>query len=637
MKKTKENKQFRILLIDDNRSIHDDFMKVLTAGDTDSLDELEQIVINNKAQETTKENTPPPLEDIQNMILNPVSSSEEGIELIKKSITEDKPYAVAILDIRIPGGLDGVETAKKIFEIDKNVQIIFCTAYSDYEWNEMLAIVQNSDRWILLKKPFSLIEARQMILTLAQKWLLLLNMKNEIKHLAYYDALTELPNRHLFKELLERSLCDGSRTNTKVALLFIGIDDFKKINDIYGHTIGDMLLKDIAKRLSLITQNPGFTNKYDQNQNIPLLSLSRLGGDELTIIAKNFTDKNILLKLANHILSSISCDDYLPNNESIKITASIGISFYPTEANTADKLLKNADVAMYRAKQAGKNRIALHNNKLNKEILSRNLIERDLYSALKNNEFQLYYQPQISIKQKRITGVEALIRWEHPTRGLIMPGAFLPIAEESDAIVEIDQYVLKKACEQIAQWKKLGIYNNLVTAINISAKFFDTENIATAMESLIRKNKLSASNLGIEITESQLIQSRKKIINNLNELQQHIGSGLRVSIDDFGVGYSSLAYLSEFPVDELKIDRSFISKIDLTTNHNKIVNAIIALTHSLKRDVLAEGVETWNQYEYLENSKCDKIQGFLIAKPMPANMFVEFLNNWDAEKQTKAN
>lgn len=312
------------------------------------------------------------------------------------------------------------------------------------------------------------------------------------------------------------------------------------------------------------------------------------------------------------------------------ITASIGIALYPMDATDTNTLLKYADMAMYQAKLAGKNQFALYDKKLNEKIINRNLLEQDIYHALENQELYLEYQPKISINKKSIVGFEALIRWKHPEKGILLPKDFVPIAENSELIVSIDKYVLDKACQQISKWKKskAKVFENMLTSVNISSKFFHSKDALEFIKNIIAKYNISPHDLEIEITETTLVHSRKHVVDIINKLHNLLEGRVTISIDDFGTGYSSLNYLSEFPVDTIKIDQSFMQKIDIDESKKSIVEGIISFSHSLNLTVIAEGVETREQYEFLKKVNCDQIQGFLFAKSMSPENLVTFIENW---------
>lgn len=641
----KKQQEYRILVIDDTKSIHHDFQAIFDLPEPDKKGEqLENMLFGEVIE------TPQYLSEISHIQIDSACSGEDGIERIKQSLESNHPYAVAIVDVRMPGGLDGVETASKIFEIESNIQIVLCTAYADYNWEDMMIMLKHSDRWMILKKPFDVIEVRQLATSLCIKWSMLMDLKgqissqtqalrekiealntaqDEIKRIAYYDSLTDLPNRLFFKEMLEKDIREANRNNKLLGLLFIDIDDFKKINDAYGHQMGDELLMQVAKQLESLLRQSDLLGRQNLGGHQDAVA-SRLGGDEFTVIVKDLNDQSDIIKIAKRIIECIAETAYSLYEQEVHTTVSIGVSIYPLDAMEADVLLKYADIAMYQAKTAGKNQVVVHDKKLNDVVVQKNILEQDIYQALKKQEFFLEYQPMILLKDQSIIGCEALIRWNHPQKGRLMPDNFIPIAEESGLIAEIDKYVLAEVCRQISEWKTTGLFENKTISINLSVKFFNTTNNVQIIKNLLEKYHVHPRDIEIEITESQIMQPRKKVINSLRELHHLFGDGIKIALDDFGMGYSSLNYISQFPFDSLKIAPSFIKEVEVNKQKQAIVNAIIALSHSLDHEVTAEGVETKSQYQYLSHVNCDAAQGFLMASSMPPEKLIEFVKQWNA-------
>ncbi|MCF6777030.1 EAL domain-containing protein [Thiotrichales bacterium 19X7-9] len=635
---------YRVIVIDDTASIHDDFKQIFSQTDHDNdVNQLENLIFENNHTTQTKVL---PLVDIQ---IDSAYSGEEGIKLVKQATKKTIPYSIAIVDIRMPGGIDGVQTAVELLQIEPNLQIVFCSAYSDYDWEDMITILKSPERWVILKKPFEVIEAQQLVFSLCEKWLLLLDMKNqiesqtlelkkqiyqlnqakeEINFLAYYDSLTQLPNRLFFNELLKDSIAQASHNNTLVALFFLDIDNFKKINDTYGHNVGDKLLAKIAQRLKKSLRKNDILGRYHSEIKEHPVVCSRLGGDEFVITLKNLNHGYDVLTIAQRISNAISKQAFSIDKKNLIISTSIGIAVYPIDAKRPDTLLKNADIAMYQAKNSGKNRVVMHNKKLNNKIIHKHAMIQDIHQGLIKNEFFIEYQPKLSLKNREIVGAEALVRWKHPKKGLLMPGSFINVAEESDLIVHLDQYVLKKVCQQIQLWHKNKLLENIRISVNASARFLSEEHFVSIISNMLSQYKIPPQNLEIEITESKLIQSYDDMLKKLTDIRKVLGDSLKVSVDDFGVGYSSLSYLNELPIDIVKIDRSFISKVATNNDKQPIIKAIIELSHALNYHVIAEGVENQVQYDFLKQHQCDSMQGYLLSKSMPPDDFVEFIKNW---------
>lgn len=647
-------REHRVLVVDDTKSIHDDFNRIFSQySKPEKHDELEDFLFDKK-RETSKNDY------LKNITIKSSYSGEDGIRLVKQSIADNNEFSVAIIDVRMPGGIDGIEAASEIFKIDKNIQIVICSAYNDYSWDQMIDILSFNDRWVILKKPFDVIEARQMAVSLCQKWVLLKEMKtqiadqtkqleeqiarlksakNKIYDLAYYDTVTQLPNRLFFNELLKQCMLDANKSRTLLGLLFIDLDNFKKINDSFGHQTGDKVLKLVASRLSEFVRSSDVVSRFvdvenndklqfNLNYDYELITASRFGGDEFTVLLRNFSSENDLLSAANRILGSISDKPFIIDGVSHDLTASIGLSIYPLDDDDAGKILKNADIAMYHAKNSGKNTVVIHNEALNKRVIQKNKIERAIPNGLANNEFFLVYQPKISLVNKKIIGCEALIRWNHPKEGVLIPADFIPTAEESQLIVEIDKYVINEVCKQLKKWQDIPLLNKLLTSINLSAKFFHQKDASSIIINTLADYQVCASRLELEITETCLINSSEQVISCVTELNDSLQEKLSVAIDDFGVGYSSLNYLCDLPIDTVKIDKSFIQKMNSDASAHSIVHSVIKLSHTLNYHVVAEGVECDTVLEELQTMGCDQIQGFLFAQPLLPEQFVEFIQQW---------
>ncbi len=418
-----------------------------------------------------------------------------------------------------------------------------------------------------------------------------------IQHQAQHDTLTGLPNRVLFNDRLEQGIEKAKRHKELLALFFIDLDKFKHINDSLGHQVGDLVLKAIAKRLE------GIIRKED--------TLARLSGDEFTLIMEELRQPEDAAILANKILKALT-ETVVINKHTLYVSGSIGISFYPQDATDAQSLLKYADTAMYKAKEEGRNNYQFYSPKMTEYALQRMSMQTSLREAIDNKEFIIHYQSQINASNNRLVGVEALVRWNHPTIGLLPPDEFIPLAEETGMIVEIDQWVMNNAMEQISKWYKEGL-NPGVLGLNISMKQLDKLNFIHQIEESILNNDFNPSWLELEITEGQMMRNPEDVIIKLNELNR---LGIGISIDDFGTGYSSLSLLKRLPINRLKIDRSFVKDIPDDEEDIAIVKAIIALAESLKLDLIAEGVETSEQRDFLLDHGCINIQGHYYSHPM---------------------
>lgn len=426
-----------------------------------------------------------------------------------------------------------------------------------------------------------------------------------IKSLAYHDSLTGLANRNRFRDYLNKVL-NRSHTNKMLAVLFLDLDRFKIINDTKGHTVGDRILQKVANRLEIAVQEEGF--------------VSRQGGDEFIILLDD-TDKEKAAIVAQRILYEFS-KPFEVNNQEFFVTPSIGISLYPTDGNDEETLIKNADTAMYQAKERGKNNFQFYSSNLNGLSVRKMELEIGLRKALENNQFTLHYQPQMSLVTGKLVGLEALIRWQHPEHGFIAPSEFIPLAEETGLIVPIGKWVLWEACNQRKAWESIGLCD-VPIAVNVSVRQFEDDHLIEYISTVLDEVGLEATQLDLEITESimQNFENSTVILNQLKEL------GVLLSIDDFGTGYSSLSYLKYLPIDKIKIDKSFVDDILYHSNQGVMVKTIIDMGMNLNFTVIAEGIETVEQLSFLKENACKIGQGYLFSKPLPACEMQNYLLN----------
>jgi diguanylate cyclase (GGDEF)-like protein len=420
-----------------------------------------------------------------------------------------------------------------------------------------------------------------------------------IQHIAYHDALTGLPNRALFSKLLERALKEGKRYDRRLAVMFVDLDRFKNINDTLGHEAGDALLGEVATRLRAALRASD--------------TVARLGGDEFVILVPEIDDEAGLTAIAEKLLAAIARPLACAGQE-FRVTASVGIAVYPADGLDEPTLMKHADIAMYQAKEDGKNTFAFYADDLNHHSLERLAFESNLRRALEHEQLELHYQPKVDSRSSRMTGVEALLRWRHPDLGLVAPARFIPIAEETGLIVPIGRWVLRTACAQQVAWRRQGL-PDLRMAVNLSARQFADDNLLRDVESIVRETGIAPGALEIEITESVLMMDIPKALAVLKAFK---ALGIRLSVDDFGTGYSSLANLKRFPVDTIKVDRSFVRELPANGEDRAIADAIIAMGRTLGMCIVAEGVETGAQADFLRDHGCDEIQGFFYSRPVPA-------------------
>jgi diguanylate cyclase (GGDEF)-like protein len=452
----------------------------------------------------------------------------------------------------------------------------------------------------------------------------------QIHQLAYFDALTGLPNREHFRRHAERSLRAAKRNNRRLALIFLDLDEFKYINDTLGHDAGDELLCNIADYLQHSIRASDLVAKLDMDD-ADRPALSRLGGDEFTVLLPDLGETEVAAKVADRILDKLRCPVKIQGKEFF-ITGSLGIALYPDDGDSVDTLLKNADIAMYHAKQGGKNSYRFYAKHMDERVQARLSMESKLKRALEREELDLHYQAKVEIGSGRVIGVEALLRWHNPEMGQVSPARFIPVAEETGLIVPIGEWVLHTACRQAQHWREAGLVPRNV-AINLSSHQFRRGGLIETVEQALASTGWDAQWLELELTESVIMENAEETIRVLNQLKT---MGVTLSVDDFGTGYSSMAYLKRFPLDVVKIDQSFVRDIATDANDATIVRAIIALARGLNLTSIAEGVETEQQLNFLREHGCDQIQGYFVNRPAPAEQMESLLRADQSGENTAA-
>jgi diguanylate cyclase (GGDEF)-like protein len=430
--------------------------------------------------------------------------------------------------------------------------------------------------------------------------------EEKLLHQASHDALTGLPNRALFHDRLTHALACARREWKSLSLLYVDLDGFKYVNDTMGHTVGDKLLKAVSGRLK------GCLREVD--------TIARMGGDEFAILLPSVGDSQDAMVVAQRIHEAIGQGFYIDNQDCF-VTACVGITIFPEDASDTETIIRNADTALHRAKKHGRNSTQIYTHSLNAAAVERVRLESSLRKAMERKEFVLFYQPIIDTQTGRIIGCEALIRWMHPEMGIVSPISFIPIAEETGQIVEIGEWVVQEACKQNAKWHAMGYPVDV--AVNMSARSFRNNDVIEMTRTACIEAELDPMFIHFELTETALMESPDKVALILMELKK---MGIRVSIDDFGTGYSSLSNLKRFPIDSVKIDRSFVRHVTRNPDDAAIAEAIIAMAHSLKLTVVAEGVDTHDQLAFLKSHECDALQGYLISTPVSAEQFTRLLD-----------
>lgn len=519
-------------------------------------------------------------------------------------------FALVLLDVQMPD-MDGFETAELMRENRETGQIpiIFVTAISKEEKHIFKGYESGAVDYLFKPIDTEILNSKVSIfLELGNQKRLIEKQAKVMQEQAQFDLLTGLPNRTLFTDRFNQTLSEAKRNNGKFALLFLDLDRFKNVNDALGHDAGDLLLKEAATRLKSCVRRSSDT-------------VARLGGDEFTTILTCNITSNSAAIVAQKIIDAIA-QPFNLNGIECTVGVSIGISLYPSDSDNVESLMKDADIAMYQAKNSGRNNYQFYSPSMNIKALDRLRLEGDLRKAIQRDELILYYQPQLDINTKKIIGSEALIRWNRINTGLVSPDDFIPIAEETGIITQIGEWVIRNACKQHNVWQKTGI-SSLSMSINISAKQFRQENFVELIAKLLDETGMSPDCLELEYTESCIMENADIAITMMNKLKEmHV----RLSIDNFGTGSFSLKMIKHLPIDKIKIDKSFVQDVTNNTKDTAIVKAIIAMAHSLKLKVIAEGVETNEQFELLKSLNCNEVQGFLFSKPVPADEFKELLS-----------
>ncbi|VAX00381.1 diguanylate cyclase/phosphodiesterase (GGDEF & EAL domains) with PAS/PAC sensor(s) [hydrothermal vent metagenome] len=509
-------------------------------------------------------------------------------------------YTVMLLDLCLPDG-SGIRTLNKAHQVVPNMPIIIITNEEDDE----LAIkaVKSGAQDFIVKNTFDasmLYRSIRHAIERKRLWVKLAQTEKREHYLATRDVLTGLPNRHTYNERLKRGLSYCNRYGGKLAVMFMDLDRFKFINDTLGHKVGDILLKEVAKSIQTCLRDTDI--------------VARLGGDEFIFLLPKIDQSLKAAKVAKHILKILS-KPFMIEQQEIYISASIGIAMYPSDGDSAVKLIQNADLAMYSAKESGRNKYDFFTKKMNQVVTNRLRLENDMRAALKNDEFFLEYQPVIDTITKKMVGTEALIRWRHPKKGRLYPNDFISIAEETRQIIHIGNWVLEQACIQNKKWQNNSA-SKMRIAINVSAVQFTQANFVNKVRDILQQTGMDAHYLELELTEGILMQDIDLTFNVLSELRD---IGVRISIDDFGTGYSSMSYLKRFPLDILKIDRSFIKDLPHDPIDSAIVTAIAAMARGLSLEIIAEGIENSEQNAFVKKVGCDCMQGFYLQKPVAAS------------------
>ncbi len=543
------------------------------------------------------------------------ASGEEGLRFFK-----EKKVDAILLDVMMPLGMDGYATCSEIRNLPegRHIPILMMTGLEDLESINRAYEVGATD---FITKPINIA-----LLSHRVRYMLkgsyttqqLLQSEQRLHHMAYFDDLTELPNRHFFQENLQQMIALAQRKNLKLGVLFLDLDGFKRINDTLGHHLGDLVLQATSERLRKSIRTSDAVMQTGINQNS--ISLARLGGDEFTALLSLIERNEDAAIVAERIRVNLTQPLVFGEHE-LTTTTSIGIAIYPDDGQTAEDLLKNADLAMYYAKRSGGNMYCYFSNYMMEMALRKLTMENHLRKAIERSEFELHYQPQLDISKGSFNGLEVLLRWKNKELGSISPAEFIPLAEETGLIIHIGEWVLREACNQANAWCNRGVPLDRI-AVNVSAVQLLHRGFPALVGAILEETGLDPKILELELTESALINDVDLVIEILEQLKK---VGVQLAIDDFGTGYSSLSRLMNFPIDRLKIDQAFVRNLEQNSDNGAIAAAIIAMAGSMNMKVTAEGVETDVQLDFLKNKCCNEVQGYFLSKPLPVGQVEEFL------------
>lgn len=591
----------RVLVTDDEIDVRDAYRQILADPAVDgSLERLQRLQARLFTPGHPAGKSAAPQAAFEPVFCN---DAESAVAAVRESVAANEPFAVAFLDMRMPPGQDGAWAASGIRTLDPAIEIVICTAYSDTDPAAIGRLVPPEEKLSYLQKPFHPHEVRQMAISLASKW----RAEHRIVKLAYFDPLTGLANRSQFLSRLQSAVLTSGATGRPMAVLFLDLDNFKRVNDSLGHGAGDELLCLVAARLRrTLRQDDSPGAVYSSGH------IARLGGDEFVVILPDLANVEDAGILAGRLIEELQAPMQIAKH-SLVITPSIGIAVFPTDGINADSLLRNADLAMYFAKRRGPGTYAYFDPQMTTAARQRFAVEQQMRGALQRGEFSVHYQPLFDVDNGTLAGFEALLRWTNPELGMVAPAEFIPIAEETGLIGELGAWVLRTACVQTRAWRDQGL-PPVRLAVNVSSQQFASREFPRLVAAIVRESGIDPSYLELEITESVLMKDEawaKQAFVLLKSI------GVSLAIDDFGTGYSSLGRLRHLPVDRLKIDKSFVTNVIDCAEDRGIVMAIIAMASSLSMQVTAEGVENLRQLMFLQENRCQEAQGFLFSRAVP--------------------
>ncbi len=560
-----------------------------------------------------------------------VNCAMDGVsaeDSISQSLQRNKPFSVAFIVLRGSGHWQGINILRRLWRLDKALQVIILVDPLDKTWKNKISKLPMSANFAILKEPYDALSVRQLTYALACKWQLNIDAQlhtqafethvkektSALQQQAHYDVLTHLPNRAKLIEGLEILIFTALNAKQKIGVFFFDVDRLKYINDALTHTIGDEVLIAVAERLRKACAEWGGL-------------VGRFGGDEFVVAIPDCKDPTKFAKQFTEILKQ----PHTIAGRTINVTACVGAAIYPKDGNSAIELLRNADTAMYTAKNIGTNKSKFYDSKFNIDILKRFDFENELSHAIEMDQLVLHYQPEFNLVTGELEGVEALMRWQHPQRGLVMPEDFISIAEETGLIVPMGEWVIRAVCKQNKLWQESHL-SHLRVAVNVAGLQFEEPGFVAMVKSVLQEANLSANSLELEITENVIIKN-KTIVDTVHALK---ALGTRIALDDFGSGYSNISYLKQLPIDRLKIDRTYIQNIRANPKDEAIIRAVIAMANSFNLQVLAEGVETQEQLKFLKDEQCHEAQGFLFSKPLTVHEFEDFMRSYQRPAEAAA-
>jgi diguanylate cyclase (GGDEF)-like protein len=606
--------QRHVLIIDDQPQIHETFARIFRAerNQRDALDDFEARFLDDVAAEAETNSPSAPV-----FLLTHVYSGEEGIYAVQRSMETDRRFSIAFVDMRMPKGMDGLETIQRLWRIDPELQVVICTAYSDHTWDEIVRSLGYSDRLLLLRKPFEQDEARQLALSMSEKFRLAIRQKekltllksevnrrrraeSELRDMAHRDALTALPNRPFLLDKLEKVLANqGPKRRSCDAILFLDLDNFKIINDSLGHEAGDDLLNQVAERLQQCVCGD---------------ETVRLGGDEFVVLLERLTHREDALKVARRIVQRI-CEPFQLGDRLVTVGTSVGVAFLDDSMTDAHEVLRNADTAMYQAKNSGKGQIAVFDQTMHDAIVARHELEAQLRAALRDEKFELRYQPIVNLRTGQIQGVEVLSRWRGDDGEYVPPSEFVPVAEEIGLISQFGEWVLEQSMREFSAMmadfpdrQRPDVY----LAVNVSRRQLGDPFFTDRLAAIIQRTGFDWS-LKLEMSESGDARHSERSLQTMKDLHR---SGVGIHIDDFGKGNASLMCFHEYPVETVKIDRTFTASIVDDQGHAIIAQAIVQLAHHLMASIVCQGLESARQLSLLQQWGCDLGQGYFFAPPL---------------------